>query len=76
MRLIAPSQSSAANGSRDQPHHVVDENRRRGRGARSNATGRFERTNDADFDDGWGSLDALDAFATVVTNEDAKSIIS
>ena len=76
MRLIAPSQSPAANGSRNRPHHVVDENRRRGRGARSNATGRFERTNDADFDDGWGSLDALDAFATVVTNEDAKSIIS
>jgi DNA repair photolyase len=55
---------------------VVAANRRRGRGARSNATGRFERDRTVAADDGWDSLAALDAFKTDVREDAAKSIIT
>ncbi len=56
--------------------HVVDAERRRGRGARSNKTGRFEDEAHEAFDDGWESLGELEAFKTEVIEEAAKSIIS
>jgi DNA repair photolyase len=56
--------------------HVVDLERRRGRGARSNATGRFEKDVHESFDDGWESLGQLDAFKTEVFEDTAKSIIA
>jgi DNA repair photolyase len=56
--------------------HVVDSERRRGRGARSNKTGRFEAEAHEEFDDGWESLGDLEAFKTEVIEEAAKSIIS
>lgn len=56
--------------------HVVDKERRRGRGARSNMTGRFEAEALEAFDDGWASLAELDAFKTEVIEEAAKSIVS
>jgi DNA repair photolyase len=56
--------------------HVVDEERRRGRGARSNATGRFEKDVHEAFDDGWESLGQLDTFKTEVFEDTAKSIIA
>ncbi len=56
--------------------HVVDSERRRGRGARSNKTGRFEAEAHEAFDDGWESLGELEAFKTEVIEEAAKSIIS
>ncbi|MFA5956909.1 PA0069 family radical SAM protein [Hyphomicrobium sp.] len=56
--------------------HGVDSERRRGRGARSNKTGRFESEAHEAFDDGWESLGDLDAFKTEVIEEAAKSIIS
>jgi DNA repair photolyase len=55
---------------------LVGENRRRGRGALSNATGRFERLEKVEADDGWGGLDALAPFATTVIEERAKRIIT
>jgi DNA repair photolyase len=55
---------------------LLPEDRRRGRGARSNVDGRFETLKRADFDDGWGSLDSLDGFKTVLHRETAKSIIT
>jgi DNA repair photolyase len=57
-------------------HHVVDSERRRGRGARSNKTGRFEAEAHEAFDDGWESLGDLEAFKTEVIEEVAKSIIA
>ena len=49
----------------------------RGRGARSNATGRFESQLREAFDDGWEAEDATPAkIATTVTPENAKVIIS
>ena len=55
---------------------VVEAERRRGRGARSNAAGRFETERREEFDDGWDSLAALPAFQTVVKTERARSIIA
>lgn len=58
------------------PESVVDEALRRGRGARSNHTGRFESERRMSFDDGWESLGELDAFRTEVYEEPARSIIT
>ena len=49
---------------------------RRGRGARSNHTGRFEAESREDFDDGWESLGDLDVFKTEVKEEAARTIIT
>ena len=62
-----------------QPTNPVDKvqpDRRRGRGAISNTTGRYEQHAHVDIDDGWSSLDDLAPFKTFVQNERAKSIIS
>jgi len=56
--------------------HVVDVERRRGRGARSNASGRFEKNLHEAFDDGWESLGELETFRTEVFEDTAKSIIA
>jgi DNA repair photolyase len=60
------------------PDHrgLVDSERRRGRGARSNRAGRFESEGREEFDDGWESLAELDKFNTEVRVEPARSIIS
>ena len=55
---------------------LIDQTRRRGRGARSNASGRFEACDRDEDDDGWGSLGELDAFRTEVFEDTARSIIS
>jgi DNA repair photolyase len=54
----------------------VDAERRRGRGARSNHTGRFEAERREDYDDGWESLGHLDAFKTEVRHEPSRTIIT
>ncbi len=66
----APPPSEALPGS------LVDETRRRGRGARSNHTGRFETERRTTFDDGWEGMAELDALKTEVTIEPARSIIT
>ncbi|HEX9882146.1 MAG TPA: PA0069 family radical SAM protein [Hyphomicrobium sp.] len=64
----------------DEPGHggnkTVAAERRRGRGARSNATGRFETEQCQAFDDGWDGLGELDAFKTEVHEEPARTIIT
>jgi len=47
-----------------------------GRGARTNASGRYERFAREAFDDGWVGEDGARPFETIVTPELAKSIIS
>jgi DNA repair photolyase len=54
----------------------VSDGRRRGRGAVSNATGRFEPERRERFDDGWNSLDDLEPFKTEVREETVKTIIA
>ena len=58
------------------PTHGVIPERRRGRGAVSNQTGRFESATTVAFDDGWGSKASLAPFRTNVRMETAKSIIA
>ena len=55
---------------------AVAAERRRGRGAVSNRSGRFEPESVERFDDGWGSLEALPPLATDVKEERAKSLIT
>jgi DNA repair photolyase len=50
--------------------------RRRGRGALTNDSGRFEPQAREQADDGWGALEELDAFKTEITLERAKTIIT
>jgi DNA repair photolyase len=55
---------------------LIDSERRRGRGARSNRVGRYESELRQDFDDGWESLGDLEPFKTEVARETARSIIA
>ncbi len=54
----------------------VQPGRRRGRGAVSNAAGRFEEDRRENVDDGWGVLDELEPFKTEVRDEVVKSIVA
>jgi DNA repair photolyase len=54
----------------------VEAERRRGRGAVTNRTGRFERESRETVDDGWESGAELPPFKTEVTLEKAKSVIT
>ncbi len=55
---------------------TVGGERRRGRGAVSNASGRYEPAARIPFDDGWLSLDELPPFKTVEREERARKIIT
>jgi DNA repair photolyase len=55
---------------------TVGGERRRGRGAVSNASGRYEPSARIPFDDGWQSLDDLPPFKTVEREERARKIIN
>ena len=55
---------------------AVDRERRRGRGALSNASGRYEPIARVAFDDGWQSLEDLPPFATTVTVDATRKIIT
>jgi DNA repair photolyase len=55
---------------------AVDGERRRGRGAQSNASGRYEPLARIAFDDGWRSFEELPAFKTTVTIDSSRKIIT
>src|ERR1700688_3417011 len=55
---------------------AVEFERRRGRGAQSNAAGRYEPLARIAFDDGWRSLDELPAFKTTVQVDATRKIIT
>ena len=54
----------------------IESERRRGRGAVSNADGRFEVLQREAVDDGWDMAEALPPFRTIVTEERPRSLIS
>ncbi len=64
---LAPSMEEGA---------VVAATRRRGRGALSKRSGRFEGEARVETDDGWGSLETLDALKTTFHREKPRSIIT
>jgi DNA repair photolyase len=55
---------------------AVDYERRRGRGAQSNASGRYEPLARIAFDDGWRTLDELPPFKTTVQTDATRKIIT
>ncbi len=55
---------------------AVDEARRHGRGAQSNASGRYEPLARTAFDDGWQSFEDLPPFKTTVTIDTTRRIIT
>src|SRR6476619_4535152 len=55
---------------------AVEGARRRGRGAQSNATGRYEPLARVAFDDGWQSFEELPPFKTTVTIDSTRKIIT
>ncbi len=55
---------------------MVSAELRRGRGARSNRSGRYESEERVGFDDGWESLGELEALGTEVREEPARTIIT
>ena len=81
---LAHPQPSSARRSRCPPRSrratlsapFADRERRRGRGAQSNATGRYEPHVKIAFDDGWRTLEDLPPFTTTVTEERARKIIT
>src|SRR6266849_2811971 len=54
----------------------VDHDRRRGRGAQSNVTGRYEQQAREGFEDGWQRPDDLPPFETTVAIDTARKIIT
>ena len=70
----------AAADSRQNPAAIAERilpgERRRGRGAATNVSGRFEIERREDFDDGWTRDEAPEPLATEVTLERPKSIIT
>src|SRR6266498_4086630 len=55
---------------------AIERQRRRGRGAQSNTSGRFEAEARVAFDDGWQSLDELPPFKTTVSLDTARKVIT
>ena len=55
---------------------AVEFERRRGRGAQTNASGRYEPLARIAFDDGWRSLDELPPFKTTVAIDATRKIIT
>jgi DNA repair photolyase len=55
---------------------AVENGRRRGRGAQSNASGRYEPLARTAFDDGWQSFEELPPFKTTVTIDSTRKIIT
>src|SRR5215210_2333343 len=69
--VVAPSASAGELGGT-----LVERERRRGRGAVSNASGRFEPIARIAFDDGWQSFEELPPFKTEVTLDSTRKIIT
>ena len=68
--------AAMANAVIDESGIRIDSERRRGRGAGVNPTGRFEPMTRHVFDDGWETLEELPAFKTEVQVEKPRTIIT
>src|SRR5437016_4067935 len=55
---------------------AIDRERRRGRGAQTNASGRYEAEAKVAFDDGWQSLEELPPFKTTVALDTSRKVIA
>lgn len=73
---MGPAQSKVDKAGGNSAGGMVDAERRRGRGTRSNVSGRFEKLQREEADDGWNVLDSLPPFRTTVHAENARTIIT
>src|SRR6478735_5012771 len=73
---VTPSPASAAASPFDEIEVAIDHERRRGRGAQSNLSGRYETEARTAFDDGWQSLDDLPPFKTTVSLDTSRKVIT
>jgi DNA repair photolyase len=73
---IIDDEVAALKASHDYVGVRIDPDRRRGRGAETNRSGRFEPLSREFADDGWGSLDLLPPFKTEVQVESPRKIIT
>ncbi|MEP3048617.1 MAG: PA0069 family radical SAM protein [Roseibium sp.] len=77
MTAASPSSRySLPDGTHESELPRLSEDRRRGRGAALNKSGRFEPLSREAFDDGWDSLDDLPELKTNVQDERARTIIT
>src|ERR1700744_2446117 len=74
--VTAPSEPAGAPSEFPELSVAIERGRRRGRGAQSNTSGRFEAEARVAFDDGWQSLDELPAFKTTVTLDTSRKVIA
>ncbi|WFU70792.1 PA0069 family radical SAM protein [Bradyrhizobium sp. CB2312] len=72
----APSEPAGADSDFPQLGAAIDRARRRGRGAQSNASGRYEAEARVAFDDGWQSLEDLPPFKTSVAVDTSRKVIT
>jgi DNA repair photolyase len=72
----APSELAGAASPFPELQVAIDRQRRRGRGAQSNVSGRYETEARTAFDDGWQSLDELPPFKTTVAVVTARKVIT
>src|SRR5699024_2681376 len=68
--------AAVANALVDEAGLRIDKDRRRGRGAGVNPSGRFEPLTRHVFDDGWETLEELPPFKTDVQVEKPRTIIA
>ncbi|MFP5454834.1 MAG: radical SAM protein, partial [Alphaproteobacteria bacterium] len=74
--IPTPPPASVAASSFAELEVAIDHERRHGRGAQSNVSGRFEAEARTAFDDGWQSLDDLPPFKTTVAVDTARKVIT
>src|SRR6202040_498133 len=74
--VTAPSEPAGALSPFPELAVAIERERRRGRGAQSNDSGRFETEARVAFDDGWQSLEELPPFKTTVAADTARKVIT
>src|SRR5271156_6597435 len=74
--VTAPSEPAGAPSAFPELAVAIERGRRRGRGAQSNVSGRYEAEARVAFDDGWQSLDELTPFKTTVALDTARKVIT
>ncbi len=72
----APSEPAGAPSDFPELAVAIERGRRRGRGAQSNTSGRFEAEARTAFDDGWQSVEDLPPFKTTVAPDTARKVIT